>query len=284
MKNYDKTIQMYIFDGNPSGRIMCELSNWNGRIYKVARNELSAFAERPDSTYTGVYFLFAKDEDNNETIYIGEAENILLRLKQHLKDEAYWNDCVIVLSKDNALNKAHVKFLENHFYTLAKEASRSVVMNSTVPTCSSVSEYDKAMLEEFMANARLLVSTLGYKSFECLQDEQQTDESRIFHVENTRGASANGILVPDGFAVLAGSKAAATTVPRIAEQLLNYRNKLYATGVINNDNQFVKDFVFTSPSYAACVVLGRSANGRIEWKTSTGKNINEVENEQLTEE
>lgn len=32
---FSKTIQMYIFDGNPNGRIMCELSNWNGRIYKI---------------------------------------------------------------------------------------------------------------------------------------------------------------------------------------------------------------------------------------------------------
>lgn len=42
--SFDKTIQMYIFDGNPNGRIMCELSNWNGRVYKISRNELSQFA------------------------------------------------------------------------------------------------------------------------------------------------------------------------------------------------------------------------------------------------
>lgn len=38
MKNFDKTIQMCIFGGNPNGRIMCELSNWNGRVYKISRN------------------------------------------------------------------------------------------------------------------------------------------------------------------------------------------------------------------------------------------------------
>ena len=48
---------MYIFDGNPNGRIMCELSNWNGRIYKVSRNELSVFSQRADAENTGVYFL-----------------------------------------------------------------------------------------------------------------------------------------------------------------------------------------------------------------------------------
>ena len=30
--SFNKTIQMCIFDGNANGRIMCELSNWNGRV------------------------------------------------------------------------------------------------------------------------------------------------------------------------------------------------------------------------------------------------------------
>ena len=139
---FSKTIQMYIFDGNPNGRIMCELSNWNGRVYKISRNEISDFSNREDSENTGVYFLLGKDENNSDTIYIGEAEKILTRIKQHLKDTEYWNDCIAVISKDNLLNKAHVKYLENKFYSLAKTAGRSTVVNITVPTCSSISEYD----------------------------------------------------------------------------------------------------------------------------------------------
>ena len=54
--NFSKIIQMYIFDGNLKGRIMCELSNWNGRIYKISRNELNKFSERNDSGFTGIYF------------------------------------------------------------------------------------------------------------------------------------------------------------------------------------------------------------------------------------
>ena len=86
MKNFNKTIQMLIFDGDPNGMIMCELSNWNGRVYKISRRDLLKFAERRDSENTGVYFLFGKDVENNDTIYIGEAEKVLTRLKQHLKD------------------------------------------------------------------------------------------------------------------------------------------------------------------------------------------------------
>lgn len=103
---------MFIFDGNPNGRIMCELSNWNGRVYKISRNELSEFSQRDDSENTGVYFLFGKNEENNDTVYIGEAERMFSRLKHHLKDSKYWNDCIAVISKDNLLNKAHAKYLK----------------------------------------------------------------------------------------------------------------------------------------------------------------------------
>ena len=71
---FSKTIQLYIFDGNPNGRIMCELSNWNGRAYKIARNEIAAFSHRADSDHTGVYSLLGKNEENRDTVYIGEAE------------------------------------------------------------------------------------------------------------------------------------------------------------------------------------------------------------------
>ena len=136
--SFNKTIQMYIFNGDPNGRIMCELSNWNGRVYKISRNELAEFSKRDDAENTGAYFLFGKNEENIDTIYIGEAEKIFSRLKQHLKDEDYWNDCITVISKDNILNKAHVKFLEYNFYSLAKQAERAIIINNNIPTCSSL--------------------------------------------------------------------------------------------------------------------------------------------------
>ena len=111
--SFNKTIQMIIFDNNPNGMIMCELSNWNGRVFKISRTELNRFYEREESGYTGVYFLMGRDDDNADTIYIGETEVMQKRLNQHLNDSNYWNDAIVVISKDNNLNKAHVKYLEN---------------------------------------------------------------------------------------------------------------------------------------------------------------------------
>ncbi len=278
---FSKTIQMYIFDGNPNGRIMCELSNWNGRVYKISRSEISEFAKRTDSENTGVYFLFGKDDENNDTIYIGEAEKMLTRLRQHLKDVNYWNDCITVISKDNLLNKAHVKYLENKFYLMAQESGRAIIVNSTIPTCSSISEYDEAMLEEFMSNTKLLVNTLGYKVFDNLEETsvKQNQNELIFQISAARGAQASGMIVADGFAVLKGSTIATTTTPSMFDSMQKLRNKLLTEKIIDENFKFTKDYIFSSPSLAASIVMGRSANGRTEWKTFDHKSIKDFEEE-----
>ena len=280
--SFNKTIQMCIFDGNANGRIMCELSNWNGRVYKISRNDLNEFAKRSDSEFTGVYFLFGKDEDNNDTVYVGEAEKMLVRLKQHLKDHNYWTDCVVVISKDNNLNKAHVKFLENKFYNLANDAKRATIINNTVPTCSTISEFDESTLEEFIENAKLLVNTLGYKVFDKIDVsamENNEDKQNIFIIKAARGADAKGLLVADGFLVVKGSRMARDTAPSMSANLVNLRKKLVNKGIVDQEFLFVSDYVFTSPSLAAAIVMGRNANGRTEWKTVENKSIKDIEEE-----
>ena len=276
---FNKTIQMFIFDGDPNGRIMCELSNWNGRVYKIARSELKMFSDRADANNTGIYFLFGKNEMNKDTVYIGEAERVLDRLKQHINDTNYWNDCIAVISKDNLLNKAHVKFLEHKFYKQAVESGRFVIVNSTVPTLSSVSEYDEAMLEEFISNTKLLVNTLGYKAFESisLNNSNANNGVAVFHIKAARGADAFGYTVSDGFVVKKDSVIAASTTPSMSESLIRLRNNLIDDGTIDPTNKFTKDYIFTSPSLAAAVVMGRNANGRTEWKTNEGLTIKQLE-------
>ena len=276
---FSKTIQMFIFDGNPNGRIMCELSNWNGRVYKISRNELSEFSQRADLENTGVYFLFGKDEENNDTVYIGEAEKMFSRLKQHLRDSEYWNDCIVVISKDNLLNKAHVKYLENKFYMLAQNAGRSIVINNTIPTCSSISEYDEAMLHEFINNAKLLVNTLGYKVFDTIEDTvvRQNDTEQYFFIKAARGADAKGMIVSDGFAVMKGSTIAFSTVQSMSDNLKKLRDSLIKKEIIDKNFKLTRDYIFTSPSLAATIVMGRNANGRTEWKNEEHKSIKDIE-------
>ncbi|MBQ9227674.1 MAG: GIY-YIG nuclease family protein [Eubacterium sp.] len=266
----DKIIQMKIFSGDPNKLIMCELTTSNVRAYRVSRNELQEFGKREDAHNTGIYFLFGKDDYNNTTVYIGEGEDILVRLKQQLFLKDYWNVAIVIISNNNFLNKAHIKYLENEFYSLAIESARAVVTNKNTPTRSSVSEYDAATLNRFINDTKLLVNTLGYKVFD-LVDEDTESKLPLFYIKAARGANGAGKIVTDGFAVLKGTSIATSVTKSYPSGSSKRRQYLIESGIINSDYVFVKDYVFNSPSSAAQIVMGRSANGLTEWKTETGQ-------------
>ena len=276
--NFNKTIQMIIFNDNPNGMIMCELSNWNGRVFKIARTELNSFNKRVEAGFTGIYFLLGRDDENNDTLYIGEAEIIQKRLNQHLNNPYYCNDVIVVISKDNVLNKAHVKYLENTFYNMAVKSGRALLINSSIPTKSSVSEYDEAMLEEFISNAKLLVNTLGYKVFDSIEEttaKSDTNTDIMLYIKTKKGADAIGSIVTDGFVVYKGSKVAKSVTKSFPNNKL--RDKLFDNTTIDANYSFTKDYIFSSPSTAASIVMGRSANGLTEWETESGISLKHIQ-------
>jgi hypothetical protein len=60
----------------------------------------------------------------------------------------------------------------------------------------------------------------------------------------------------------------------------NLRRVLVEKGVFIDDGEsyrLAQDYSFDSPSTAAGVLLGRSANGRIEWKDASGRSLKELQ-------
>ena len=43
-----KSINLFLMDGEPSGRIKCTLANWTGVAYKIPRIDLDLCKERED--------------------------------------------------------------------------------------------------------------------------------------------------------------------------------------------------------------------------------------------
>lgn len=279
---FGKTIKIFLLDGDSNGRLTCELSNWTGKAYRIPRNKVKDSSDREDLTSTGVYLLFGKDEEFNDLVYVGEGEEILKRIIQHLPQKDFWNETVVFVSKDDNLNKAHIKYLENRLYDIAKEANRYKVLNTVLPTRSSISESDQAEMEEFLENIKLLVNTLGHKVFEEkreIQPKQQIQQD-TFYIRAARGADAQGKSTSDGFVVFKGSKAAMTTVPSITSSFLKLRQRLIDDKFLieNGDSyEFSEDYVFSSPSTAAVMVMGRNANGLEEWKMSNGTTLRDFE-------
>lgn len=286
MKNFGKTIKLFLIEGDPNGRMTGELSNWTGKAYKIPRVKIKDCGDRPDLTNPGIYFLFGKDETGKDLVYIGEAETVLKRLSQHLTQKDFWNEAIVFISKDENLNKAHIKYLENGLYEIAKRVNRYRVDNNVIPTQSSVSESERAEMEEFIENIKILINALGHKVFEEKREikTQSEQEKETFYINAARGADAQGEPTSDGFVVLKGSKVANSTVPSITSNFKRLRKTLIENGVINGKNgiyEITEDFVFSSPSTAAVIVLGRNANGLTEWKLKDGTNLKEFESQKI---
>ena len=98
-----------------------------------------------------------------------------------------------------------------------------------------------------------------------------------FFIKAARGADAKGLIVSDGFAVMKGSAIASSTVPSMSDNLMKLRSSLIEKGIIDEDLKLTRDYIFTSPSLAAAVVMGRNANGRTEWKNEEHKTIKDIE-------
>lgn len=202
-------------------------------------------------------------------VYIGEAESVITRLGQHVEEKEFRHEAIVFISKDGSLNKARIKYLENYFYLLANEAGRYILENRVIPTAPSLTEMDIAEMEEYAFHAKILIASLGRKVFEKLykQGKQESSEQQLLYFKGPGGAEGTGVPSPDGFVVLKDSICSATTLPSMSRGYAALREKLFEEQVImeiDGQYKFIQDYLFNSPSAAAEILAGRSANGRTE--------------------
>ena len=66
-----KNFNLFLMDGDATGRIKSTLANWTGIAYKIPRTYLEKCKETADLKQSGVYFLFGKNNQDEEQVYIG---------------------------------------------------------------------------------------------------------------------------------------------------------------------------------------------------------------------
>ncbi|MCX8034917.1 MAG: hypothetical protein N3A71_01360 [Candidatus Dojkabacteria bacterium] len=83
-----KTIKISLADGEPTGTKIVELSNWTGIAYLIPRNRLENTLNNPENRENlnsqCVYFLIGDSEENQKTVYVGEAEEFSKRIIRHI--------------------------------------------------------------------------------------------------------------------------------------------------------------------------------------------------------
>lgn len=98
MSTNPKTIQIFLPNGDPNGIKIATIRTRNIEVIYFSRNNLENLSKIMEKrNKVGIYFLigFNENKDQNE-IYIGEAEDVIERLKQHNRNKdflAKWVFC-----------------------------------------------------------------------------------------------------------------------------------------------------------------------------------------------
>jgi hypothetical protein len=237
--------------------------------------------QREELDKAGVYILSGIDPLSGLPLaYIGEAEIIRERLKQH-KSKEFWISAIVFISKDENLTKAHVRYLESRLLVEAVQVGR-FKLEQNQSGGSKLPESDREDMEVFLSRIRQLLPVLGSDLLISVAQPAAKQQPGGVLFCRMKGAEGRGHRTPDGFVVLQGSTA--VLQERQSAKKWPYvtalRKRLIEDGtIIERDGfyHFMKDAEFSSPSAAAAVIEGGSANGLIDWRTKDGKVLKELD-------
>jgi hypothetical protein len=292
-----KTIKLFLTDGDPNGLVVAELQQWTGIALSCPRTKLGKLSQRDEAKKPGVYILIGQSPETELPIaYIGEAENVGKRMGTHSRQLDFWDRICFFTQKDDNLTKGHVRYLEARMIQVAQQSKRMSLENKDKPNPEAIPlpESDIADMEYFLKQMQMLLPVLGVSLLRPQppvtpkQARESTLESPLFEMK-TKDAQATCKLIDAELVVLAGGLVRKDATSSIHAYMARIREELLASGVLEEANakqyRFTQNYAFSSPSTAAGVIAGRTANGPKEWKVKgTGQSYRDWEKNQMGED
>ena len=279
-----------MIDGTAYGPRLSEIGNWVGKAIYSPRASVNKIINRSEFDNPGIYCLKGDPTDDafDEKIYIGEAENIKTRLKQHLSDPSKdFKELIFFVSKDELLTKTQIRYLESRVVQLAIEAKSAQIDNGNSPNLPTLHEADISDMEYFLEQMKLILPVMGFKFLiqstvkqePIIFENLEQKASEVYFIK-TNSFKAMMKETDQGYIVLKGSEGKKQLSNSCTETYRHMRKKLLETEIMVESGDkliFVEDTVFNSPSAAANMILGRNSNGFTEWVNVKGQTFREVQ-------
>lgn len=272
------TIKLFLLRGEAQSLRTAELLNWTGKAIAGPRSELDDLLAREELDKSGVYLLTGVDlKTGKQAAYIGEAEVVRDRLKQH-RDKEFWVQAIAFVSKDDNLTKSHVRYLEGRLIEEAQKVGRFLILNGQ-SSGAKLPESDREDMEVFLSRIRQLLPVLGCDILTPLVEKQPgASQQPLFG--KIKGCKSHGQRTAKGFVVFAGSEAVMGLRASAPDYIIEARDQLKADGtlVVDGDKlRFTRDAEFSSPSMAGAVICGGHVNGLTFWKDKEGRTLKDIE-------
>lgn len=286
-----KSVQITLESRDPLGPSIRRLGNSDAIGLTFPRDAIRHVADWPELSRRGVYMLIAPDTgDRALRIYVGQAQNVLLRLSSHERDRQYprYVQIAIVVSSDNQLREDVAQYVEQRLVECLIQTGMVEVENKP-PSYPALPRDIRIIAEHFYRDALLLMAPVEpMTAMLCATIYRQERrnhflrdapaqpppglESSVVYELRREHCHALAIKAEDRtMRILSGARIAGEihySLPRRGREL---RERLIAAGTLVPDphqNSFIliQDVSVFSYRGAADLVTGRKSDGYHSWK------------------
>lgn len=161
-------LNFHVVSASLEGVVKVTRARWSEIVYRFPRTALKEAAAVEELQGSGIYFLMGEKE-GQQTLYIGQAQNIYRRLQQHSVNDSksFWTQTLVLTSTGDAVfNAAHLNYLENRFHELATDAARMNIENSMPPSVGCGIMTIQQEMDECISHASVVLNLMGYHFLE----------------------------------------------------------------------------------------------------------------------
>lgn len=232
--------------------------------------------------------IYILENIKNKKIYIGETENLLKRIKDHIKDPNKDFNKIYVISSEQFEGNILLKLESKTIKKFKNSINNYDVSNKNEENNPFLSKQNNLKFEKIWKKFEEIYFLLGFnlnqKNYEFINEENekiQNNENK--YIENKINKEEYPIfyyksgklkIVDEGFLLLKGSKIFTGKVPDYAwKQIIKHREKMISENTINKDGILLKDYFLKNSSLLASLIKGTNGNGFEDFKTKDGKKL-----------
>ncbi len=240
-----------------------------------------------------VYILQAITTDSKDYIYVGKSKKALESRPDSHDDKLCgtgyeWSYCYILTRTDSVfLNDGVIQHLEHQIHLRVKQCNDRFIDTTEVTQDNTANERDVKKSANYLKDMYSRLFVLGLDLTSEMKNKKITDYGdpeipkipeqpkelcgKQYHLRSSKIKVHSTINCDGTVHIPRGTPIVPELAPSFkGRPYQKLRDELIKLKIISKD-VFTQDYTFQSPSAAAAVILGRSANGKIEWVDDNGK-------------
>lgn len=254
-------------------------------LFDVPRLKITKFVNDNRNLFLGksvVYILFNKElsDDGKREVYIGKSSNFMNRKSNHLENKDFWTNALIFTS--NYFTESAIVYLENRITDLARHNPSLDVKTISTQASGQVRMQEKLLYDQY---AGIITELLKRREYWLGSSKTNNNEipveadfssSDVFYITKKSAFDEPQpmFISGDKYIIRKGTKISRVVQKSIERPYGPLSRQLEADGIISREKgEFLQDYIFDSPSAAACVIVGGSVSGPKEWKTKDGTSL-----------